>query len=138
MSPDTAQSDHPGGPTEDVASDWPRDFLTVEEAARVLRIGRTSAYQLAQQWCSTDGREGLPVVRVGRLLRVPRHALERLAGGVLSAVASPVPSAPPSLPTSNQSPMAAIPPQPNALTATTRCARRDDRDAQASLFPAGR
>jgi hypothetical protein len=46
------------------------DFLTVEEAARLLRIGRTSAYLLAQQWCHTDGREGLPVVRLGRLLRV--------------------------------------------------------------------
>ena len=50
----------------------------------MLRIGRTSAYQLAKQWCYTDGREGLPVVRVGRLLRVPRHALERLARGDLS------------------------------------------------------
>jgi hypothetical protein len=71
--------------TEDVASDRPPDFLTVEEAARVLRIARTSAYQLAKRWCFTDGREGLPVVRVGRLLRVPRHGLERLAGGELGA-----------------------------------------------------
>ena len=97
MSPDAAQSHHPGDPTEDVAPDRP-NFLTVEEAARVLRIGRTSAYQLAQQWCSTDGREGLPVVRVGRMLRVPRHVLERLAGGELSAVTSPAPSPPPSRP----------------------------------------
>jgi excisionase family DNA binding protein len=95
MSPDAAQSELPADPTEDVAPDRPPDFLTVEEAARVLRIGRTCAYQLAQQWCSTDGREGLPVVRVGRLLRVPKHALERLAGGELSAVASPAPPLPP-------------------------------------------
>jgi Helix-turn-helix domain len=47
------------------------DFLTVVEAARILRIGRTSAYQLAQQWLYSDGRKGLPVVRVGRQLRVP-------------------------------------------------------------------
>lgn len=42
------------------------DFLTVVEAARLLRIGRTSAYVLAQRWLYADGREGLPVVRVGR------------------------------------------------------------------------
>ena len=55
------------------------EFLTVEEAARVLRIGRTSAYLLAQQWRHTGGRTGLPVQRLGRLLRVPRSALEKMA-----------------------------------------------------------
>jgi excisionase family DNA binding protein len=52
------------------------EFLTVEEAARVLRIGRTSAYLLAQHWRDTSG---LPVQALGRLLRVPRSALERMA-----------------------------------------------------------
>ena len=55
------------------------EFLTVEEAARVLRIGRTSAYLLAQQWRDTGGESGLPVQALGRLLRVPRSALERMA-----------------------------------------------------------
>ena len=54
-------------------------FLTVEEAAAVLRIGRTSAYELARRWLSTSGREGLPVIRLGRTLRVPQAAMERLA-----------------------------------------------------------
>jgi excisionase family DNA binding protein len=54
------------------------EFLTVEEAAAVLRIGRTSAYLLAQQWRLTGGETGLPVVRIGRQLRVPRAALERM------------------------------------------------------------
>jgi excisionase family DNA binding protein len=65
------------------------DFLTVVEAARILRIGRTSAYQLAQQWLYSDGRNGLPVVRVGRQLRVPRRALERLAGAEPTPVREP-------------------------------------------------
>ena len=56
------------------------DFLTVEEAAKVLRIGRTAAYGLTQQWRATSGAAGLPVVRFGRQLRVPRAALENFAG----------------------------------------------------------
>jgi hypothetical protein len=60
------------------------DFLTVEEAAKILRIGRTAAYQLARLWRETDGRDGLPVVPLGRLLRVPRAALEVLSGGPLT------------------------------------------------------
>jgi excisionase family DNA binding protein len=55
------------------------EFLTVEEAAEVLRIGRTAAYMLTRRWRDSDGREGLPVERLGRLLRVPRAALERMA-----------------------------------------------------------
>ncbi len=54
------------------------EVLTVEEAAGLLRIGRGAAYELARVWRQTDGREGLPVVRLGRSLRVPRAALERL------------------------------------------------------------
>lgn len=55
------------------------EFLTVEEAAQVLRIGRTSAYLLTQRWRHTRGESGLPVQRLGRLLRVPRSAIERMA-----------------------------------------------------------
>lgn len=45
--------------------------LTVEEAAAALRIGRTAAYDAAR-------RGELPVVRIGRSLRVPRHRLMAL------------------------------------------------------------
>ena len=61
------------------------DFLTVEEAAAVLRIGRTSAYLLCQRWRYSGGDAGLPVVRVGRQLRVPRAALVRLAEAGLAS-----------------------------------------------------
>ncbi len=68
------------------------DFLTVEEAARVVRIGRTSAYELARRYLDTDGAEGLPVVRFGRQLRVPRCRLEETLGGPISwPVARPDP-----------------------------------------------
>ena len=60
------------------------DLLTVEEAARVLRIGRTKAYELARLYLVSDAAEGLPVVRVGYLLRVPRHALEETVGAPIT------------------------------------------------------
>ena len=60
-------------------------FFTVEEAATILRIGRTHAYELARQWLATGGREGLQVVRLGRSLRVPEAAIERLAAAPDSA-----------------------------------------------------
>jgi hypothetical protein len=53
-------------------------LLTVEEAAGVLRIGRSLGYELARLYESSDGREGLPVLRLGALLRVPRWALAEL------------------------------------------------------------
>jgi len=56
------------------------ELLTVTEAAVVLRIGRTTAYELARRDLATDGGEGLGVIRVGGQLRVPRAALERLIG----------------------------------------------------------
>jgi excisionase family DNA binding protein len=56
-----------------------RDFrdsdlvLTVEEAAKVLRIGRNAAYEAVK--CGT-----IPHVRFGRNIRVPRAELMRLVG----------------------------------------------------------
>lgn len=64
------------------------EVLTVEEAARVLRISRGAAYELARVWRETNGREGLPVFTLGRTLRVPRAGLERLLAGGLPPAAS--------------------------------------------------
>src|SRR3954466_3770845 len=63
------------------------DVLTVAEAATVLRIGRTAAYQLARQYLATEGVQGLPVRRVGRQLRVPKDLLEAWLGTALRAPA---------------------------------------------------
>jgi hypothetical protein len=125
------------------------DFLTVVEAGRLLRIGRTSAYLLAQQWLYTDGRDGLPVVRVGRQLRVPRRALERLAGGELTAV--PAPSEPRTAPGPSTATPAGAPTDedtPPSADGRTRDrapntkpranARNDARRTHPSLFPTDR
>jgi excisionase family DNA binding protein len=63
---------------------WPA-FLSVDEAAAILRVSRSSAYEMA-----ATGR--LPTVKFGgRSLRVPRGVLARLAGEQLvSGPAGPV------------------------------------------------
>lgn len=53
-------------------------LLTVPEAARALRIGRATAYELAHAWLESGGTKGLPVVKIGGSMRVPVAALERL------------------------------------------------------------
>ncbi|HEY7064277.1 MAG TPA: helix-turn-helix domain-containing protein [Chloroflexota bacterium] len=50
-----------------------RQTISVQEAARLLGIGRTSAYLAVR-------RGDLPVLRIGRRYVVPRVALERLLG----------------------------------------------------------
>lgn len=47
------------------------ECLTVEEAARVLRIGRSAAYAGVK---SGD----IPSIKVGRSIRVPKHQLVHL------------------------------------------------------------
>ena len=68
-------------------------LLTVDEAARVLRIGRSRAYQLANEYLATGGTAGMPVIRLGGCLRVPRWALLELAlaGRVVRLCDAPVP-----------------------------------------------
>ncbi len=58
--------------------------MTVEEAAAILRIGRTKAYELAREWRLSKGESGLPVLDLGNVLRVPRRVLETMIGGPLS------------------------------------------------------
>lgn len=55
-----------------------REVLTVEEAAVILRIGRNAAYASARLWRESGGQQGLPCIEIGRTLRVPRAALQRL------------------------------------------------------------
>ena len=72
--------------TWEVAMD--RWTVTVEEAAQILGISRSSAYECVR-------RGELRALRLGRRLVVPRSALEELLGGT---------SAAPSAPTGTESP----------------------------------
>jgi hypothetical protein len=69
----------------------PPDFLTLDEAAAVLRVGRSTAYREANAFERSGGRTGIPVIRYGKLFRVPRCRLEEQLGGPLTW---PPPTAP--------------------------------------------
>jgi len=56
------------------------DLLTVMEAAGVLRVGRTTAYDLVGKYFATDGTDGMRCLRVGGQLRVPRKLFEKWLG----------------------------------------------------------
>lgn len=47
-------------------------FLTVEEAAALLKLKRSTAYELVR-------RGEIPSFRVGRFIRIPREALVEMA-----------------------------------------------------------
>ena len=59
----------------------PPDFLTLDEAAAVLRVGRSTAYREANAFERSGGRTGIPVIRYGKQFRVPRYRLEDQLGG---------------------------------------------------------
>jgi hypothetical protein len=42
-------------------------------------ISASAAYELVNTWLATDGQTGLPAVRLGRTIRIPRAAIDRLA-----------------------------------------------------------
>jgi hypothetical protein len=82
------------------AGDWddlPR-LLTVAEAMRVLRIGRSKVYEMTAQYLASGGIDGLPVLKLNGALRVPRFALVELitTGRVVQLHISSQPIRPPS------------------------------------------
>jgi excisionase family DNA binding protein len=113
-------------------------FLTVEEAAEILRIGRTTAYALTREWRRTRGKSGLPVVKVGHKLRVPRRHLEKMAGGDLTAAPGREPGEPPARiaeRSARRPKPTPAPTQPSAEDTRPTGTRRRTADAgQASLF----
>ena len=58
-------------------------FMTVDQAAKVLQLGRSKTYQLTVEWERTGGKSGLPFVWFGAQKRVPRAALVQFIERVL-------------------------------------------------------
>ena len=52
-------------------------FLTVEQTAKVLQLGRSKTYELTVEYDCSAGRSGLPFVWLGKQKRIPRTALAR-------------------------------------------------------------
>lgn len=77
MSPDTGMETNSLGKRPG-ASPF-KAFLTISEAAEILGISRNSAYLAAKQYRQSQGREGLPNIRISGVFRVPASALERMA-----------------------------------------------------------
>ena len=73
-------------------------MLTVEQAREVLGIGRSLAYSEVRRYLATGGREGIPAIRIGSAIRVPRagagrpHVGRRGTGGFRAGVARRHPS----------------------------------------------
>ena len=57
--------------------------VSIPEAARLLGIGRTTAYELASR-----GEFPVPVLRVGRQFRVPLAGMARVLGLTIEEVAA--------------------------------------------------
>jgi excisionase family DNA binding protein len=51
------------------------EMLRVDEAAEVLRISRSRAYDEVNAFLRSGGAAGLPSIRIGRTVRVPKRAL---------------------------------------------------------------
>ena len=58
-------------------------FMTVEQAAEALQLGRSKTYELTVEWECSSGASGLPFVRFGSQKRVPRAALVRMIESTL-------------------------------------------------------
>ena len=111
--------------------DRPPDFLTVEEAGAVLRFSRGKAYELAREFLATDSASGMPVIRLGRQLRVPRALFEEWIGGPITW---PIPTTHPNDPVAIVSSVAS---KSSRSHATRRPVRRSPRVEQPSIpFPA--
>jgi excisionase family DNA binding protein len=52
-------------------------FLTVEQAGKLLQLGRSKTYALTVEWDHTAGRSGIPFVWFGNQKRIPLDALMR-------------------------------------------------------------
>lgn len=84
--------------SESVPSSLPA-FLTVAQVQDLLQIGRGSVYRAIDLYFDSGGTEGIPAVRIGRLLRVPSEALISQISGAPPTDEAPLPSdvdAPPS------------------------------------------
>lgn len=75
---------------EEFAESEEHPLLTMREATKILRIGRTLDYALAHEYLNSGGTSGLPVIRFSKeCYRVPRWALIELVTNRRTIVLGP-------------------------------------------------
>lgn len=60
------------------AAEYP-PLLTVAQVQDVTQLGRGQIYRLIQKYLDSGGREGIPSIRFGRSLRVPKDGLFQMS-----------------------------------------------------------
>lgn len=71
-------ADEPGYPSD--GGRQAPDFLTVDQTADVLQLGRSTTYELVGRFVRSAGADGIPAILVGGQYRIPRARLEEYAG----------------------------------------------------------
>lgn len=62
-----------------------KDVLSVEQMAGIVGVGRQTAYAQCRRWLASNGADGIPCRRVGRLILVYRYELETWLGFPIEA-----------------------------------------------------
>ena len=107
--------------------------VSVVEAADLLGVGRTKAYDMTREWRANGGESGLPVIDCSNTLRVPLHPLAEMLGVEVSHLVAVLRDATAAEPSPAESAVSAEPPAPAAppvlepVTAATPKATRNRR-----------
>ncbi|MGH3452562.1 MAG: hypothetical protein ACRDQW_18045 [Haloechinothrix sp.] len=98
--------------------------VSVVEAADLLGVGRTKAYDMTREWRATEGASGLPVIDCGNTLRVPLHPLAAMLGVEVSHLLAVVRDVPADEAAPEPPPTALLEPVPTATSKVTRNRRK--------------
>jgi excisionase family DNA binding protein len=63
-------------------------FMTVDQAGKLLQLGRSKTYELTVEWERTSGASGIPFVWFGNQKRIPLDALMRWVDNQLDPTAA--------------------------------------------------
>lgn len=111
--------------------------VSVVEAADLLGVGRTKAYDMTREWRANGGESGLPVIDCSNTLRVPLYPLAEMLGVEVSHLVAVLRDATAAEPAATAEPaVSAEPPTPAAPstlepvpTATPKAARNRRKPA---------
>lgn len=92
--------------------------VSVVEAADLLGVGRTKAYDMTREWRANGGESGLPVIDCSNTLRVPLYPLAEMLGVEVSHLVAVLRDATAAEPAAAEFVASAEPPAATAAPAT--------------------